>query len=107
MPEYYRAAGVSDFSEGLVRVFKVNEVDIAIVNHEGAFYAFSGRCPHAGYYFNYTRVKAEDRIVCSSHMALFDLKSGQVLGGPTNTSLCVYPVKVEGDDVLVSTEPAG
>jgi len=104
MPDFQRVASVSEFSEGLVRVYAVDGLDVAVVSHQGEFYAFSGRCPHAGYVLNYTRVRPEDRILCSSHMALFDLKTGKVLAGPTEQGLCVYSVRVEGEDVYVSTD---
>ncbi|HEU0074330.1 MAG TPA: Rieske (2Fe-2S) protein [Dehalococcoidia bacterium] len=107
MPGFQRVGAVSEFSDSLVRVFKVEGVDVAVVRHEGQFYAVTGACPHASYLFNYTRIRPEDRIFCSSHGAWFDLKSGKVLGGPTDYDLCVYQVRVEGDDVLVSVDAAG
>jgi nitrite reductase/ring-hydroxylating ferredoxin subunit len=103
MADFQRVADISDFSEGLVRVYAVHGVDVAVVRHQGEFYAFSGRCPHAGYVLNYTRVRPEDRILCSSHMALFDLRTGKVLSGPTDQDLCLYAVRVDGEDVYVST----
>ena len=102
MAEFERVANVGDFSEGLVRVFQVNGVHVGVVHHEGQFYAFSGRCPHAGYLLNYTRIRPGDRILCSSHFAWFDLKTGRVLDGPTDQDLELYEVRVEGEDVLVS-----
>lgn len=102
MPDFHRVAAVDDFSDGLVRVFTVEGTDVAIVSHEGRFYAFSGRCPHAGYVLNYTRVRPGDRILCSSHMAAFDLKTGCVLAGPTDKNLQLYEVRIEAADVYVS-----
>jgi 3-phenylpropionate/trans-cinnamate dioxygenase ferredoxin subunit len=54
---------------------------------------------------NYTRIRDGDRILCSSHFAWFDLRTGKVLSGPTEKDLAQYPVRIEGDDVLVSSEP--
>jgi nitrite reductase/ring-hydroxylating ferredoxin subunit len=105
MPTFHRVAAVTDFQDGLVRVFPVEGVEIAVVRHEGAWHAFSGRCPHANYLLNYTRVKPGDRILCSSHMAWFDLPTGCVLDGPTDENLLKYPVQVDGEDVLVNPEP--
>jgi 3-phenylpropionate/trans-cinnamate dioxygenase ferredoxin subunit len=106
MSEFQRVAAVSDFSDSLVRVFVVDGLDVAVVRHEGQFYAFTGACPHVGYLFNYTRIRPEDRVFCSSHGAWFDIKSGRVLGGPADVDLCIYPVRVDGDDVYVSTGTA-
>jgi nitrite reductase/ring-hydroxylating ferredoxin subunit len=101
---FHRVASVSDFSDGLVRVFKVGEIDVGVVSLGGRFYAFSGKCPHAGYIMNYTRVRPGDVILCSSHMASFDLHTGKLLQGPTDKDLNLYHVKVEGADVYVTTE---
>jgi nitrite reductase/ring-hydroxylating ferredoxin subunit len=107
MPGFHRVGSVTDFSEGLVRVFPVEDVHIAVVTYGGRFHAFSGLCPHAHYNLNYTRVREDSRILCSSHFAWFDLATGQVLSGPTEDDLTQYPVRVEGEDVLVSPKPLG
>lgn len=104
MSGFQRVASVSDFSEGLVRVFPLDGLEVAVVSHEGRFHAFSGRCPHAGYLLNYTRIRPDNRILCSSHLAWFDLETGKVLGGPTDRDLLLYRVRIEGDDVLVSVD---
>ncbi|HWO72029.1 MAG TPA: Rieske (2Fe-2S) protein [Dehalococcoidia bacterium] len=104
MAEFRRVGAQSDFAEGLVRVFEVDGIDVAVVRHAGEYFAFSGRCPHAGYAFNFTRVRPGDRILCSSHLAWFELRTGKVLDGPTDRDLEVYEVRVEGDDVLVRAE---
>jgi nitrite reductase/ring-hydroxylating ferredoxin subunit len=54
---------------------------------------------------NYTRIRDGDRILCSSHFAWFDLRTGKVLSGATEKDLAQYPVRIEADDVLVSSEP--
>ena len=105
MAEFHRIGSVKDFSEGLVRCFPVNDVDIGVVNFGGRFYAFDGRCPHENYLMNYTRIRDGDRILCSSHFAWFDLHTGKVLSGPTEEDLRQFPVRIEGDDVLVSSQP--
>ena len=106
MPDFHRVGRVGDFAEGLVRVFPVAGVEIAVVTQGGRFYAFAGRCPHANYLLNYTRIRDGDRILCSSHFAWFDLHTGKVLSGPAEEGLAQYPVRVDGEDVLVSPEPA-
>lgn len=104
MPGFQRVGSVSDFSEGLVRVFPVDGVEIAVVKHEGEFYAFSGRCPHANYLMNYTRIRPGDMVLCSSHFALFELKTGKVVRGPADEDLTCFDVRIDGEDVLVSAE---
>ena len=95
---------VSDFQEGLVRVFDVEGVKIAVVRHRDEFHALEGTCTHADYSFNYTRVRPGDVILCSSHMAVFDLATGRTHNWPGLDDLRLFPVRVEGDAVIVSNE---
>ena len=39
MPGFQRVAAASEFSDSLVRVFVVDGIDVAVVRHEGQFYA--------------------------------------------------------------------
>ncbi len=105
MPGFVSVAKLTDFRDGIVRVFPVDGLDVAVVTHEGQFYAFAGHCTHENYSFNYTRVRPNDVIICSSHFAYFALKTGAVLNGPTLEDLAVYAVRVENDDVQVSLDP--
>ena len=38
------------------------------------------------------------------HGAVFDVTNGEVIMGPSPDGLWVYPVKIEGDQVLVDVE---
>ena len=105
MDGYVRVAAVSDFREGYVRCFDVDGVDVGVVSHQGRFYAFAGHCTHARYSFDWTRVRPDDLIVCSSHYSWFELATGKALEGPATEDLAVYNVRVEGEDVLVDLQP--
>ena len=106
MTEYERVASVAEFSEGRIRTFEVNGAEIAVVSYQDRFYAFSGRCTHESYSFNYSQICAGDVIMCSSHFAIFDLATGKALEGPVldMRDLTRFGVRVEGDDVLVNPE---
>lgn len=97
----------TDFKDGLVRTFDVGGESVAVVRHEGRFYAFAGRCSHSGYSFDWTRVRPGDMIVCSSHFSFFELATGKALDGPATEDLAVYEVRMEGEDVIVSTGKDG
>ena len=105
MQGYVSVGKVEEFRESIVRVFDVEGVPVAVVNHDGSFYAFSGKCTHEDYSFNYTRVRAGDRIICSSHQAVFELATGKVISWPDLDDLTIYGVQVEDGEVLVNNEP--
>jgi biphenyl 2,3-dioxygenase ferredoxin subunit len=96
---------VTDFQEGLVRVFEVEGVKIAVVKRGGEFHALDGICTHADYSFNYTRVRPGDVILCSSHMAVYDLHTGRIHNWPGLDDLRLFPVRVENDEVIVTNQP--
>ena len=96
---------VSDFQESLVRVFDIEGVKIAVVKHAGEFHALDGTCSHAEYSFNYTRIRPGDVILCSSHMAVFELSTGKIRNWPGLDDLRLFPVRVEDDQVIVSNKP--
>ena len=95
---------VGDFQESLVRVFEIEGVKIAVVKHHGEFHALDGTCSHAEYSFNYTRVRPGDVILCSSHMAVFDLDTGKIRNWPGLDDLRLFPVRVEDNEVIVSNQ---
>ena len=106
LAEYVVVAKVADFREDIVRVFEVGDEDVAVVSHGGRFYAFQGHCTHAAYSFNYTRVRPDEQILCSSHFAWFDLATGKVLSGPAGEDLAQYDVRVQSGELLVCNRPA-
>lgn len=107
MEGYELVGKVSDFRDSIVRVVEIDGAEVAVVNHKGRFYAFSGRCTHENYSFNYTRVRPGNVIICSSHIAVFDLATGKYVGGQPAEDLSRYDVRVDGEAVFVSRAVAG
>ena len=49
MEKYVRIADKQEIPKNKMKVFKVEDHEILVVNVEGDFYAFENRCPHMGY----------------------------------------------------------
>jgi 3-phenylpropionate/trans-cinnamate dioxygenase ferredoxin subunit len=98
-------ARVADIREDIIRTFEVDGAPVAVVKHDGRFYAFEGRCTHSGYPFDWSRIRPGDLVACSSHFSYFELATGKVLNGPATDDLQVYDVRIDGEDVLVCSEP--
>jgi nitrite reductase/ring-hydroxylating ferredoxin subunit len=90
----------SELGEDEVLGVDVDGIDIAIYRTEGAYFATSNICTHA-----YARLcdgyLDGDVIECPLHQAEFDIKTGAVLGGPTQTPLPTYPTRIRNDWVEV------
>lgn len=102
--EYVRVACRTDIPAGtMIRVEAGGHV-IALANIDGEFFAIDDTCSHEEASLSEGGL-AGDVVVCPRHGARFNARTGRVLSLPAVRSLATYAVKVEGDDVLVATEP--
>ena len=98
---FVRACAVSDVPEGGVISVVLDGDEIAIVKTEGEFFAIRDWCSHAAVPLSEGDVDG-CTIECWLHGSRFDLRSGKPTAMPATAPVPVYPVKIEGDDVLVS-----
>ena len=76
---------------------------VAVVRSEGQFFAIYDVCSHAN--VNLSEGEVEDTTIeCWLHGSRFDLTTGRPTGLPAVKPVPVYPVKVDGDQVLVSLD---
>ena len=94
-------------------------MDVAICNVEGTIYAVSRSCGHAGAALSLGTLNGHI-ITCPLHFAQFDVRDGKALFGPCprdygmpnrrvepekeTKDVRTFPVKVEGEDVLVDVQ---
>jgi len=71
-------------------------------NIEGELHALNGICPHRGGPLGQGWVEGES-VVCPWHSWSFNLKTG-IAEHPVKQQVRVYPLIVEGDDVLVELD---
>ena len=106
--DYTRVAGTGDLSAGRVIPIEAGGRKLLLAQVGGAYHAAARKCPHLG--FNLCRGAIDgDAIVCPLHKAKFSLITGKVERDPrllflkmtAKNDLPIYPVRVEGDDILV------
>jgi 3-phenylpropionate/trans-cinnamate dioxygenase ferredoxin component len=103
MTEYIRVARASDVPPGSVRRVEIAGHVVALANVDGQFYAVEDTCTHEEASLSEGGLSGEI-LVCPRHGSRFNVKTGRVLSLPAVRSVAVYPVRVEGDEVLVSPE---
>jgi 3-phenylpropionate/trans-cinnamate dioxygenase ferredoxin subunit len=103
MAEFVRVASVSDVAADSAKQVVVGGRKIALVNVRGTFHAVDDTCTHEDESLS-EGVVAGEIIVCPKHGSRFNVVSGRVLSLPAVRPLRTYPVKVEGDDVLLSLD---
>ena len=99
MSQFVKAAETTEVQPGDCLGVKVEGVFIGIYNIDGNYYAMNNICPHLGGVLTYGFFD-DDVVTCPLHMWEFDVKTGNCLW-PEQEKLPTYPVKVEGNDILV------
>ena len=98
---FVRACAVSELpAEGAIGV-DLNGMPVAIVRAEGEVFALRDVCSHAEVALSEGDVY-DHTIECWLHGSCFDLCTGDPTGPPATKPVQTYPVKIDGDDVLVS-----
>ena len=95
-----KIASKSDLpAEGQAKEFTVAGKIICVANVEGEYSAMDNVCIHRGGPLGQGVVE-DGKIVCPWHGWQYDPKSGEAAHNP-NAKVAVYPLKIEGEDVLV------
>ncbi len=97
---WQRVASAKDVPEADGYPVTVGALEIALYRLGGVYYAIEDVCPHA-YALLSTGFVEGDTVACPMHGATFHIPSGKCLGPPADRDLVKYPVKLEGDDVLI------
>jgi cytochrome b6-f complex iron-sulfur subunit len=89
----------SEIPIGDAKDIAVGSTPVMVINRSGmGFIALSRVCTHLGCLVDYD--KAQKRIVCPCHGAIFDL-DGNVLSGPPPRPLPKFPLQVEGESIVI------
>jgi len=100
MPNFVKAASVSDLKPGQNKVLNVDGTEIALFNVDGEFFATSNVCLHRGGPLGEGFLEG-DIVTCPWHGWRYNVKTGSNAMIQT-AKVATYAVKVEGDNVLVA-----
>jgi 3-phenylpropionate/trans-cinnamate dioxygenase ferredoxin component len=101
--EWMRVCAAADVPEGTAKAVEVGNNPVCVVRTNGTFYAIRDVCSHADVALSEGEVE-DGTIECWLHGSRFDLTTGKPTGLPATRPVPVYPVKHDGDDVLVALE---
>jgi nitrite reductase/ring-hydroxylating ferredoxin subunit len=105
MAEYIRVAETAGFNPGMVKHAEVAGRAVAIANVDGEYYAIESTCTHVGGPLVEGELSGAV-LTCPWHGGQFDVRTGQALRPPPRTPERVYPVKVEGEVILIEVPEA-
>jgi 3-phenylpropionate/trans-cinnamate dioxygenase ferredoxin subunit len=102
MSNFVKIAAVQDIPENEVRAFEHQGQLIAIYHVGDTFYATTDICSHAYAELHEGFLDTDDcTIECPLHGSRFDVRTGAVLSLPAFEPITTYPLRVEGQDILV------
>ncbi|MEQ1946566.1 MAG: Rieske (2Fe-2S) protein [Bryobacteraceae bacterium] len=96
---FVKLAALKDVLEGSAVHIPVGEGAVAICNVGGSLHAMDGICPHSWGPLGHGALHGTT-LVCPFHSWGFDCTTGQS-DVDHHLKLATYPVRVEGDDILV------
>ncbi|MBI3648409.1 MAG: non-heme iron oxygenase ferredoxin subunit [Actinobacteria bacterium] len=98
-----KVCGAADVPEGEARRFEVAGRLVAVANLGGeGFRAIDAICSHAHAFLDEGEVEPDlQTIECPQHGSTFDLNTGKPRTLPATLPVAAYPVKTEGDDILI------
>ena len=99
MAEFVKVAMLSELPPGTAKAVEVGGNPVALYNVGGKVYATTNTCPHRGGPLGEGDLN-QNVVTCPWHGFQYDVTSGTCQTNPA-LSLGCYPVRVEGQDVLV------
>jgi nitrite reductase (NADH) small subunit len=96
---FVKVGSVAALPANEVMEAEVNGELYAVCNFAGELRAFEGVCPHAGGPLGQGTIEGEF-LVCPWHAWQYDCRTG-VNDYDDSTRLASFPVKTEGDDILI------
>ncbi len=98
--EFHAVLKTSDLDPGEAKQVLIGRKEIAIYNLEGNFYATDDICSHA--YASLADGYIEGEVIeCPLHGGSFEIKTGKAVTAPCTEDIKTYPLKIEGEQILV------
>ena len=103
MSKLVKIAETKELAPGTGKVAAAEGHSLALFNVAGTFYAIDNTCTHRGGPLGEGELAGEV-VTCPWHGAQFNVKAGEVLAPPARKGVQSFPVKVQGDYVLVELD---
>ena len=97
---FVKVGRAGEVPDGRPEVFEVEDRHIAVYRIDGAYHAIEDVCTHDGGPLAEGELDGQE-VICPRHGARFDVTTGAATCMPAIAPVESYPVRVEGDDLLV------
>lgn len=97
---WQRVASVADVKPDAPVPVTIGERQLAVYKLGDSFFCLDDVCPHA-YALLSSGFIENECVECPLHQAAFEIRTGKCVAAPAEEDLKTYPVKVEGNDILI------
>ncbi len=100
MGDFRAVARATEIPSGEMKLVDLDGEKVVVANVDGTFLAFGNTCTHVGGPLEEGDLDG-GTVTCPWHASVFDITSGEPLGGPAEESIPIYEVQVAGDEIRV------
>ncbi|MBX9670431.1 MAG: Rieske 2Fe-2S domain-containing protein [Candidatus Obscuribacterales bacterium] len=107
---FVKLADSTEVEEGCMKVYKIQDRNLLLVNSDGFFYALENRCPHIGKPLSTGTLKG-CTLTCAYHNAEFDIRDGAncrdariLFLSMACKNAVTFPIKVENEWIMVDLQ---
>lgn len=104
--DFIEVGKTGELRPGTMKRLGIRGRRILLANVEGRFFAADDTCTHEEASLSAGFLKGE-LVKCPLHGSRFNVCTGEVLEEPAEDNLRIYPVRVDGDRILVGLPEAG
>lgn len=97
---YVAVAATGELGNGQRKILEIDGLPVALFNIAGEYFAIADICSHDDGPVAEGELK-DHTIECPRHGAHFDIRNGKVLSLPAIVDIPAYPVRIEGDEILI------
>ena len=100
MSDWMNVASADELDPGEYLAVRVDDVDVAVFNLDGEYFAIEDVCTHD--FGMLTGGCVEDgRVMCPRHGAWFDIRTGEALTPPAYEPVATFPVRIHDGTVQI------
>lgn len=88
---------------GMTKRVVINGRPVLVANVDGSFHAVDDLCTHEDSSLSLGCLKGE-LVSCTLHGSRFSVITGEPLEEPATAALNTYPVRIDGNDLLVQVD---
>jgi nitrite reductase/ring-hydroxylating ferredoxin subunit len=100
MARFVAAGRTSDLADGELTACEVDGRFIAVACVGGVYHAFDDTCTHRGCALSEGELDGTT-VICPCHFGEFDVRTGEVVGGPPPDPVGTYAVRISGGEIEI------